>query len=51
MYEGRRSAVTNITFYYWACALALWQRVSFHQPIGGWFWNCPRTWRLYADVD
>ena len=42
MYECRRSAITNVTCYYWACALALWQRVSFDQPIRGWFWNCPR---------
>jgi len=41
MYEGRRSAITNVTCYYSACALALWQRVSFYQPIGTWFWNCP----------
>jgi hypothetical protein len=41
MYEGRRLAITNITCYYWAWALALWQRISFYQPVGGWFWNCP----------
>ena len=41
MYEGRCSAITNVTCYYCACALALWQRVSFYQPIGGWLWNCP----------
>jgi hypothetical protein len=45
MYEGRHSAITNVTCtcYYWACALALWQRVSFYQPTGSWFWNCPRN--------
>jgi len=41
MYVGKCSAITNFTCYYWACTLALW-RVSFYQPIGGWFWNCPR---------
>jgi hypothetical protein len=43
MYEGRRSAITNVTCYYWAWALALWQRVSFYQPIGDWFWNFHRN--------
>ena len=47
---GRRSAITNITCYYWACALALWQRVSFYQPIGGWFWNCPRGFVVQIGV-
>jgi len=42
MYEGRHSAITNVTCYYWVCALALWQCVSFYQAIGGWFWNCLR---------
>ena len=41
MYESRRSAMINVTCYCWACALAVWQRVSFYQPVGGWFWNCP----------
>ena len=40
MYEGRRSAITNVTCYYWVRALALWQRVSFCRAIGSWFWNC-----------
>jgi hypothetical protein len=40
---GRCSTITNFTCCYWACALALWQRVSFYQPVGGWFWNCPST--------
>jgi hypothetical protein len=42
-HEGRCSAITNITFYYRVCALALWQRVPFYQPIGGWFSNCSIT--------
>jgi len=24
-------------------ALTLWQRVYFYKPIGGWFWNDPRS--------
>jgi hypothetical protein len=43
VYEGRHSAIINVTCYYWACALALWHCVSFYQPIGGWFRNCPCT--------
>jgi len=50
MYEGRRSAITNVTCYYWACALALWQLVSFYQPIGGWFWNCPCNHIHHIDI-
>ena len=46
MYERRRSAITNITCYYWACALAIWQCASFYQSIGSWFWNCPRIFIL-----
>jgi len=42
MYEVRRSTTTSVTCYYWGCSLALWQRVPFYQPIGSWFWNCPR---------
>ena len=42
MYEGKRTARTEVPCYYWACALTLWQRVYFYQPIGGWFWNNPR---------
>jgi len=42
MYEGMRTARTEIPCYYWACALTLWQRVYFYQPLGGWFWNNPR---------
>jgi len=42
MYEGMRTARTEVPSYYWACALTLWQRVYFYQPIGGWFWNNPR---------
>jgi len=42
MYEGRRLAIWNVTCYYWAGVLALWQGVSFYQPIGSWFWNCLR---------
>jgi hypothetical protein len=42
MCDGRRSAIRKFTCYYWACVLARRQRVSFYQPIGGWFWNCPR---------
>ena len=36
-------ARTEVPCYYWACALTLWQRAYFYQPIGGWFWNNPRT--------
>ena len=50
MYEGMRTARTEVPCYYWACALTLWQRIYFYQPIGGWFWNNPRTtscnWRV-----
>jgi len=42
MYEGTRTARTEVPCYYWARALTLWQRVYFYQPIGGWFWNNPR---------
>jgi len=62
MYEGKRSGITNFTCYYWAYALALWQCVSFYQPIGGWFWNWPSnffriwtvaeiTWEKYGLCD
>jgi len=30
MYEGRRSAITNVNYYYWAWALEPWQCVSFY---------------------
>jgi hypothetical protein len=53
MHEGWCSEITNVTCYYWACALALWQRVSFYKPIGGWFWNCPRILQhnlWYTDI-
>ena len=43
---GSCSAITNVTCYYWACVLELWQRVSFYQPIGCWFWNCLRILQL-----
>jgi hypothetical protein len=50
MYEGRCPVITNVTYYYWVCALALWQCISFYQPIGSWFWDCPLIrfdlWRL-----
>jgi hypothetical protein len=45
MYEGRCSAITKVTCYYWACTLALWQSVSFYQTIGGWFWNFPHIFQ------
>ena len=41
--EGTHTARIEVPCYYWACALTLWQRVYFYQPIGGWFWNNPRT--------
>jgi hypothetical protein len=50
MCEGRRSAITNVTCYYWACALVLWQHISFYQPISGWFWNCPRMYRIVKEL-
>jgi hypothetical protein len=49
MYEGRHSVITNVTCYCWAWALALWQRISSYQPIGGWFWNCPHWNRGLCD--
>jgi hypothetical protein len=50
MYEGRCSVITKFTCYYWAYALAIWQRVSFYQPIRGWFWNCPHKWATFNIV-
>ena len=47
MYEGTRTARTEVPCYYWACALTLWQRVYFYQPIGGCFWNNPRITTLF----
>ena len=47
MYEGKRTARTEVPCYYWACALTLWQRVYFYLPIGGWFWNNPRNRTLH----
>jgi hypothetical protein len=43
IYDSRHSVITNVTCYCWACNLSLWQRVSFYQPIRGWFWNFPCT--------
>ena len=45
MYEDTRTARTEVPCYYWARALTLWQRVYFYQPIGGWFWNNPRSYQ------
>ena len=52
MYEGKRTARTEVPCYYWACALTLWQRVYFYQPIGSWFWNNPRnSWGIKNQLD
>jgi len=40
MYEGRRSVITNVAYYYWTWALELRQGVSF----------LPTSWRLILEL-
>jgi len=47
IYEGTHTARTEVTCYYWACALTLWQSIYFYQPIGGWFLNSLRICDTY----
>ena len=49
MYEGRRSAITNVTSYYWAWALGLWQRVDMYMSYSwvSFWWKV--TWQRNAE--
>jgi hypothetical protein len=48
--EGMCSEITKVTCYNWVCTSALWQGVSFYQPIGCWFWNYSRIYTSHMVI-